>query len=511
MTMIGSHARVIRRRGITLTEILIAILILAVGLASLATLFPLGLLRLRDAARSTRSAYLTESAAADIVSRGLLTNSSFAVADQFNYLNGLTPWFTTTTPNGGQIYTPLTQDTPGYYQDWNTPASGGNPQITLGTSSSTNGGYGLPFAYDPLWRFQTISKVTGIAGYYMGDTLEARFGAGLGFIQSDPAGDGFPPSAHGLQRLTNFNRPSVTVNGVTTPIMPISATLPNIFVSPEDVVWVENTATGSGNASANSFSPILPDMSISADGLKEATPINDWHYSWMFTGQQNNSSSSSTFDGNIVIFENRPFAIEVPGLIPNPPGGIYQAYQVEGETVVEAIWGYSAHVSSFSGGAPGFGSSADRSVLLRWYASEPDPVVHVGDWIADVTYERNATVVGNLALGVPGRFFKYTQFNTVTLAAINGSLGGLQNPFNNGEWDNLPAQRCFWYRVVKTSTPAADTNTTAGSAQRSMVVYVDRTLQARTPITSVGVAATVNAALICPSVVNVIPQTIFTR
>jgi len=26
------------------------------------------------------------------------------------------------------------------------------------------------------------------------------------------------------------------------------------------------------------------------------------------TGQQNNIGSSSTFDGNIVIFENRPFA-----------------------------------------------------------------------------------------------------------------------------------------------------------------------------------------------------------
>ena len=41
------HAR--SRRGITLTEILIAIMILGVGLVSLATLFPIGLLRLRDA------------------------------------------------------------------------------------------------------------------------------------------------------------------------------------------------------------------------------------------------------------------------------------------------------------------------------------------------------------------------------------------------------------------------------------------------------------------------------
>ncbi len=44
-----------------------------------------------------------------------------------------------------------------------------------------------------------------------------------------------------------------------------------------------------------------------------------------------------------------------------------------------------------------------------------------------------------------------------------------------------------------------------------MVVYVDRTLQARTPLTAGGIPATVNAALISPYVVNVIPQTIFTH
>ena len=43
------------RAGITLVEILISILILGVGLVSLATLFPLGLLRLHQASRLTRS------------------------------------------------------------------------------------------------------------------------------------------------------------------------------------------------------------------------------------------------------------------------------------------------------------------------------------------------------------------------------------------------------------------------------------------------------------------------
>ncbi len=85
--MIENAARPGLRRGITLVEILISILILGVGLVSLATLFPIGLLRLREAQRQSRSAYLYESAAADVTARGLLNPTSFAYAD---FLNGTT-------------------------------------------------------------------------------------------------------------------------------------------------------------------------------------------------------------------------------------------------------------------------------------------------------------------------------------------------------------------------------------------------------------------------------------
>jgi hypothetical protein len=281
--------------------------------------------------------------------------------------------------------------------------------------------------------------------------------------------------------------------------MPIATSVPSIFVSPEDVVWVENVAS-------NQLSPVLPDMSLAIDNNNNPAATNDWHYSWMFTGQQNNSSAASTFDGNFVIFENRPFGINVPVAIPNAPGGNFQAYEVDGETVVEAIWGYSTSIQSPAGPktAPGFGVSADRAVLLRWHETQTDPVVHVGDWIADVTYERNAGTVAT-------RFMGYTQYNVVTLQQITGSFGGLQNPYNKFEWDNLPAQRCFWYRVQKVMPPTDDLNIANFGQTRSMVVYVDRTLQARTPLMASGQPYSVNAALICPSVVNVVPQTIFTH
>ncbi len=150
--------------------------------------------------------------------------------------------------------------------------------------------------------------------------------------------------------------------------------------------------------------------------------------------------------------------------------------------MVEAIFGHSGNVQG------GYGAGADRTVLLRWYSNQTDPTVKPGDWIADVTYERNNLTVG-------------TRF-------LQGTGLGVPNPFNNGEWDNLPAQRCYWYQVQKVTPAIDDPYTNNNPPLRSMVVYVDRTLQARTLLQNPGTPFVYNAALICPYVVNVIPITI---
>ena len=94
----------------------------------------------------------------------------------------------------------------------------------------------------------------------------------------------------------------------------------------------------------------------------------------MFTGQQTDTSTAAIFDGDIVIFENRPFAID---------GHRRPRIPVAGETVVEAVFGYSGtHAARLRG------RRATNSVLLRWPSDQPDPEVKVGGWIADVTYER---------------------------------------------------------------------------------------------------------------------------
>jgi hypothetical protein len=198
-----------------------------------------------------------------------------------------------------------------------------------------------------------------------------------------------------------------------------------------------------------------------------------------------------------VVFENRPFAITQPATTPNAPASPLLSYLVDGETVVEAIYGHSGNLN----GSPGYANGADRTILLRWYASQPDPVVRSGGWIADVTYERSQNVVIS-------RWWAGTSSGS---SLIPDTPLGVANINNNGEWDNLPAQRCIWYQIQKVQQAESDPYNISGGPYRSMVVYVNQSLQARTLLTSAGTPVVINAALIAPSVINVIPQTVFVR
>ncbi len=85
---------------------------------------------------------------------------------------------------------------------------------------------------------------------------------------TDNDGNG-SPSAYGLQRLTNFNRPAYTDSkgNFHAAVMPAANFVPTIFVSPEDIVW-QNSTTAAWPTGASTqpqpttlsgqFSPVLP-------------------------------------------------------------------------------------------------------------------------------------------------------------------------------------------------------------------------------------------------------------
>ena len=339
-----------RSAGITLTEILISILILGVGLVSLATLFPIGLLRLREAQRQTRSAYLFESATADVSARGLFNANSFLYAD---LLNPSTDWHHCPTrvrrrPTASDTpSTPLTQDhglVPRHQRQSRAPARPATASRSLMTRSGA---------------YQT--RLLPRLGQLGPRPRSGSPRASLGFLPGNES-DNLPPSAYGLQRL------ELTLTVPT--VMPSAISVPGIFVSPEDVVWQEAgnlnytvAFMGPGTA-VDTPSTVVPDLSLSVDGAGFPTSTNDWRFSWMVTAQQTNGSNGAAFEGNIVIFENRPFSWE-------STTATTPAYAA-GETVYEGVFGYSNNVSVPlspvypAGYTAGYGVGADRTVLIRW-------------------------------------------------------------------------------------------------------------------------------------------------
>ena len=465
------------RAGITLVEILISILILGVGIIALASLFPLGLIRLRTAARWTRSSSLSQSARADLSARNLL--------NKFSFLNPITTPYVTGTAAAPNPYDPWVQDTPAYGADWygggtdpgayrgaggtpwSAPFQNGNPAFP------TQYGPGLPVAYDPLWRSVTNvfqNNLTAFAG------TESRFGAGHGFLRTPASGN---LSADGLQRLTNALTPALASRVAET------------FISHEDVVFQEPSGSyvdpsGSGRP-LPSPSPLAPDLSqvqpgaaaprgASGAGTSVYPPQLDWRYSWMFTGAQTDALNGTIFDGQIVVFENRQFGNDP---VAPPFAGAATGYQPTGETTVEAIWGYGGNV------VKGYAVAARRTVLLLWPTAMPDPDIRVGHWIADVTYERN---------------------ELLAQAAYGPATGAI-----------YPAQRCHWYQISKRTDPTPSNLAflaSAGVPYRQLTVWVSSDLKAQSRLTGGGVSVSpvdVEAALIVPSVVNAIPRTIYTH
>src|SRR5208283_1121548 len=96
-------------------------------------------------------------------------------------------------------------------------------------------------------------------------------------------------------------------------------------------------------------SPVVPDLNTPSS---LGQPNYDWRFTWMLTAQQNDAtnvasaSNGASFDGNIVVFENRPFALDAISVAGTT------VYQAAGETVFEGIFGYS--VSKNVVPAPGY-------------------------------------------------------------------------------------------------------------------------------------------------------------
>ena len=397
------------RPGITLTEILISIMILGIGMVSLATLFPVGLLRIRASQQASLSVMTAKQAVNDISVRNLLDRGQFL----------------TVYPVDVMVHDPY---------------AGANAINRAGTF-----GTGLPFAYDPLWWSLTGQPLS---------LVNFRFGNGA--LRPDNSGS-LAAAANGLQRISSV------VPGSLTPQQETNFEL--TFASPDNpVTQADNGVIESpaGAASLTGASPLVPGFVAGT-----TSTMNDYNYSWMFTGKQSDANDFAAFDGSIVVFNNRPFGTDANG--------------PSGERVVEAV--FAPGKPSIGGATFAYSTNDPRVVQLRWSNTQPDPDVAVGSWLADVTYEANANS-------------EATRNTAMFTHVANGAIS--------------PQQRCFWYQVARRSVADNDPIT---ANLRLMTVTLSTPVRARTLLLNdgSGTPAYTNAALLCPSVVNVFPRTFYNR
>ena len=153
--------------------------------------------------------------------------------------------------------------------------------------------------------------------------------------------------------------------------------------------------------------------------------------------------------------------------MPYTPAGNFasQTYQVDGETVVEAIFGYSGNIIT---------PAARRAARATARRRPHRPAAVVDQHARPRRPARRLDRRRDLRAAAGRRLQPLPE---LAAGRSRSALGGSRTGPTSCEWDNLPAQRCFWYQVQKVGTPPS-TDPTLGAGYRSMVVYVNQNLQA---------------------------------
>ena len=200
---------------------------------------------MRDAARYSRTKILVDSVGSDGSARALFSPSSFGLdgRDQLSVQPALQ------RPDGALVVRDTNTVGGHGTRSLRTPAFTGDVPLErgLGANSGSSGGYGLPFAYDPLWRYQTppgtgsVPSDQSTTGYYLGDQFEARFGNGIGYHPERSVGRRaaerpWLAADHEFQSAVDHDRRRGQSGDADLEVVP------SIFVSQEDVVWVEAVA-----------------------------------------------------------------------------------------------------------------------------------------------------------------------------------------------------------------------------------------------------------------------------
>jgi hypothetical protein len=243
----------LNRRGISLVEILIGIMVLGIGVISLATIFPIGLLKMRRSVNEVRGTVVARSALSETRVRNLLAPP---IGPDARFFTGYPlPW---------------TQPKAGTYS-----VSAFRPLV----------GEGLPVIIDPLWMISNASDLGNVPLANVPPRAEIdRFGL------VDFATAGTPDFAYGQGLLRARGGPT----GGTFPLELASL----IFSSPDDLAYGDNEGR------------VLPLQSATAAGPPYLSPTNgtpfapgtlglsrERRYTWMIVARK--VSARQVFDPGV--------------------------------------------------------------------------------------------------------------------------------------------------------------------------------------------------------------------
>jgi hypothetical protein len=223
----------LNRRGISMMEILIGIMVLGIGVISLATLFPIGLLKMKRAVNDVRGTVLARSALSEVRIRNLL-------APPFG------PAFDTTAT------------TRSYFSAYPAPWTPTAPTI----------GRGMPVIIDPLWMIQSPPSVRNLDAYH------DRFG----FADFDADGAPDFSTGEGLLRVRG---------GDLAGAYPLELAS-EVFSSSDDLTYGENDAR---LAPLQGLSSTAGQLLLPTNGtpFAPASLLRERRYTWMILARKVNA------------------------------------------------------------------------------------------------------------------------------------------------------------------------------------------------------------------------------
>ncbi len=179
-TSLGATASA-TRAGVTLSEVLISMMLMSIGVVSLATLFPISVLRTAQATQLTHAVFLRNNAEAAIESNlGLLSNvqiglNTIAVVDPLGFQNGLGGTLTGTAitrTNGGASTLAGARQLAGLPDSWTLGYEGRVNLFTATSATVPTAFSGMTPAsvnyravlFDSTGKFAVLRNVNGVAG-----------------------------------------------------------------------------------------------------------------------------------------------------------------------------------------------------------------------------------------------------------------------------------------------------------------------------------------------------------